>query len=786
MKADDAPYTVGVRALCEFTARAGDLDLRFSPSPTALEGLAGHAAISRRRGADYRREVPVVGTHRGLVVRGRADGWDPVAGRLEEIKTHRGDLARQPTDQRHLHWAQAKVYGALLCEALALDRIEIALVYFEIGRETETVLVESHDAASLRTFFEAQCERFVDWALQESAHARARDAAFGALAFPLGELRPGQRTLAEAVWRSARSGRCLVAQAPTGSGKTLGTLFPMLKAWTAGGLDKVWYLTAKGSARPLALEALGQLRAHGATPMRVVELMAREAACVHADKACHPDSCPLARGHHDRMPAARAAALAHAILDGATLRVVGAAHRVCPWHLGHEMVRWADVGVADVHHWFDSHALLHAMTLAHEWRVAVLVDEAHNLLERARAMYTAEIDRGAIRSARRVASRPVGLALDGVTRGWNALVRDQAVPHRSHDALPATLVSALQRATGAIGDALAEQGDAVPRPLLDLHFAILHLMRLHESHGPHQLVETTIEPAGGPRRRRDLQSRLAIRSLMPAPWLRPRFRAAHASVLFSATLSPAAFHRDTLGLPEDSAHIEVASPFAPDQLAVTLASHVSTRWGDRDASIDPIVDLMAQQYALRPGNYLAFFSSFAYLDAVADRLAVRHPEVAAWSQTPRLDAASRRAFLDRFDDAGTGIGFAVLGGSFGEGIDLPGRRCIGAFVATLGLPPVTPLNEHIRRCMQAAFGAGWEYAYLVPGVQKVVQAAGRVVRTADDRGTVVLIDDRWRRPEVRRLLPSWWSIEGDAASNAARRSHASRLISSPPGPSDSP
>jgi len=757
---DDAPYTIGVRALCEFTARARDLDLRFAPSPTAVEGMAGHAAVARRRAAGYRREVPLAGTHRGVVVRGRADGYDPAAQRLEEIKTHRGDLARQPSDQRHLHWAQARVYGALLCEALGLERIELALVYFELGHETETVLVESHDSAALRAFFEEQCERFVDWSRQEAAHARARDAALSSLAFPLGAMHPGQRTLAEAVWRSARTGRCLVAQAPTGSGKTLGTLFPTLRAWPASGLHKVWYLTAKGSGRPLALEALAQIRTAGGADLRVVELVARDAACEHPGKACQPESCPLARGHYDRLPAARAAALAMPALDRATLQRVGAEHRVCPWHLGHEMVRWADVAVADVHHWFDTHALLHALTSAHEWRVAVLVDEAHNLLERARSMYGAAIDRAALRAARRQAPRPVALALDAVGRAWTALMRDQPVPHRAHDALSAVLVTALQRATAAIGDALGEHGDALPDAVLDVHFAMLRLLRLHETHGSHQIVETTLDPERAPGRGRAVaQSTLAIRNLMPAPHLRPRFRAAHATVLFSATLAPAAFHRDTLGLPDDCAAIDVASPFTAGQLAVRIASHVSTRWGDRDESLDDIVALMAQQHAAQPGNYLAFFSSFAYLDAVASRLAARHPEVPIWTQRPALDAAARQAFLDRFDEAGTGIGFAVLGGSFGEGIDLPGRRCIGAFIATLGLPPVTPLNEHIRHCMQGAFSAGWDYAYLVPGVQKVVQAAGRVVRTTRDRGVVILIDDRWRRPEVRRLLPSWWTIE---------------------------
>ena len=750
---------IGVRALCEFAARSGDLDLRFQPSPTAQEGIAGHGTVARRRPASYAAELLLTGSHRGVVVRGRADGYDRDANRLEEIKTHRGDLARQPASQRALHWAQAKVYGALLCETLGLADIELALVYFDVGSQQETVIAQRHGAASLRAFLELQCERFLDWSRQEGAHAEALHGALETLRFPHGEVRAGQRARAEAVWRAGAHGRCLVAQAPTGIGKTMGTLFPLLKAWPGRDLDKVYFLTAKGSGRALALDALRRVR-ETAAPLRVVELVAREKACEHPDKACHPESCPLARGHYDRLPAARAAAVEAAFLDQAALRELGRTHGVCPYHLGHELVRWADVVVADYNHYFDVHALLHGLTLANEWRVALLVDEAHNLLERARRMYSAELDRARLRSARRVAPPVVARALERLGRQWTKVHAGQAEDHRVHDTVPAELVAALQRATAAIGDHLAEAADTVAPDLLDFHFEALHFLRLAERFGPHAIFDVSL----GPQRR---DATFGLRNLVPAPHLKPRFAAAHACVLFSATLTPLDFHRDTLGLPDDTAWLDVASPFDGGQLAVHVAAGVSTRWADREASLDAVVALIAQQYARAPGNYLAFFSSFDYLQRAAARFAERHPDVPCWSQVPGMGPAARDAFLARFTDDGRGIGFAVLGGSFAEGVDLPGRRCIGAFVATLGLPPVSPLNEQIRRRMQEAFGAGWDYAYLYPGIQKVVQAAGRVVRAAEDRGVVHLIDDRYRRPEIRALLPSWWRV-GHAARAPAR------------------
>ena len=270
-------YSVAVRALCEFTARRGDLDLRFTPAPSAQEGVAGHQLVTGRRGADYETEIALRGEFGTLAVRGRADGYDPARNRLEEIKTHRGDLAKQPANHRHLHWAQAKVYAHLLCEARGLETLDVALVYFDIGTQEETTFVETHSAQALRAFFEERCGEFLAWARQEMAHREGRDARWQELAFPHPSFRTGQRHLAESVYKGVASGRCLLAQAPTGIGKTVGTIFSMLKAATPHRLDKIFYLTAKSTGRQLALDAGTLLRKSApALPLRTLELTARD------------------------------------------------------------------------------------------------------------------------------------------------------------------------------------------------------------------------------------------------------------------------------------------------------------------------------------------------------------------------------------------------------------------------------------------------------------------------------------------------------------------------------
>ncbi|MFJ3451455.1 helicase C-terminal domain-containing protein [Pseudomonas sichuanensis] len=746
-------YTVAVRALCEFSAKVGDLDLRFTPSPTAQEGIAGHRRVVARRAAGYEAEVALEGEYQGLRVRGRADGYDPEGNRLEEIKTHRGDLARQPDNHRQLHWAQAKVYGWLLCQARQLTDIEVALVYLDIDSDSQTVISERHSAADLQQFFHAQCQRFLAWARAQELRLAERNRGLQALAFPYPELRHGQRQLAETLYKAVSTGRCLMAQASTGIGKTLGTLFPLLKAVVPQQLDKLYFLTAKTPGRALALDALRQLTRDGTQPaLRTLELIARDKACEYPENACHGESCPLARGFYDRLPAAREAAAAVPLLDRAALREVALAHQVCPYYLGQEMARWVDLLVADYNYYFDAHALLFGLAQANQWRTAVLVDEAHNLVERGRQMYSASLDQGQLQVLRQAKPMGLGSALDRLNRQWNALYKAQVAPYQAGEQLPEAFLRALAQCIGLIQERMNQAPAEVEPKVLEFFYQAAQFSRIAELFDEHFLFDISLR--NGPRGRR--LATLCLRNVVPARLLGPRMSAARSVTLFSATLNPRHYYSDLLGMPADTAWLEVAAPFRAEQLEVRIVSEVSTRYQQRQASLAPIVELIAAQYARQPGNYLAFFSSFEYLEQVARLLAERHPGLPQWRQAPGMDEAGREAFLARFVADGQGIGFAVLGGAFGEGVDLPGTRLIGAFVATLGLPQVNPVNEQFKQRLGRQFGAGFDYAYLYPGVRKVIQAAGRVIRGDQDRGVLLLIDERFAEPRVRQMFPSWW------------------------------
>jgi len=747
-------YTVAVRALCEFTAKAGDLDLRFTPSPSAQEGMVGHRMVASRRSAHYQSEVALEGLYQQLTVRGRADGYDPDRNVLEEVKTYRGDLAAQPANHRQLHWAQAKVYGWLMCSTLGLPEIGLALVYFDIVSERETVISQVCTVDELQAFFNRQCALFLGWAEQQARQRQARDAATKALAFPHAGFRLGQRTLAESVYKAVSTGRCLMAQAPTGIGKTMGTVFPMLKAMAPQQLDKLFFLTAKTPGRKLALDAVQVLHASTDLPLRVLELVARDKACEHLDKACHGDSCPLAKGFYDRLPAAREAAAEVRLLDQRHLREVALAHGVCPYYLSQEMARWCDMVVADYNYYFDFGAMLFGLAQLNQWRVAVLVDEAHNLVERGRSMYSADLDQFALKSLRDTAPEPLKKPLQRLNREWNALHKEQVAAYQAYASKPDKLLQALALCTSAMGEYFNDHPQALTGQLQGFYFEALQFAKVAELFNEQFVFDISQRDPLARRR----FSRLSLRNVVPAEFLRPRLTAARSSVLFSATLSPRHYYANLLGLPADTPWIDVESPFEAAQLQVHIIDRISTRFVHRQASLAPIVALIAEQFERAPGNYLAFFSSFDYQQQVAQLLAERYPSIPTWHQSRGMAEAERQAFLDQFTAHSQGVGFAVLGGAFGEGIDLPGARLIGAFIATLGLAQLNPVNEQIKLRMGALFGEGYDYTYLYPGIQKVVQAAGRVIRTQQDQGVVMLIDDRFAEPKVRSLLPRWWSL----------------------------
>ena len=376
------------------------------------------------------------------------------------------------------------------------------------------------------------------------------------------------------------------------------------------------------------------------------------------------------------------------------------------------------------------------------------------MVERARQMYSASLDQYTLSQVRQSAPQALKKSLQRVNREWNALHKEQVAPYQAYTATPSKFLASLNLCVAAFGDYFNDHPHAANGELQSFYFEAIQFGRIAELFDEHFLFDISKRELGG----KKALSKLTLRNVVPAGFLRPRLTTARSTVMFSATLNPRHFYRDLLGLPDNTVWVDVESPFQREQLEVHIVSRISTRFAHRQASLAPIVELMAEQFKARPGNYLAFFSSFDYLQQVAELMSATHPDLPVWLQSRGMAEADRQGFLDRFTPQSQGIGFAVLGGAFGEGIDLPGARLIGAFIATLGLAQINPINEQLKQRMSLLFGAGYDYTYLYPGMQKVVQAAGRVIRGQEDRGVVMLIDDRFAERRIQQLLPTWWQL----------------------------
>jgi DNA excision repair protein ERCC-2 len=753
-------FPVSVGHLAEFVHRGGDIGPRGTPSVTALEGLRRQQRAQRSAGATYRSEVRLAGrwNDAGIVleITGRADGLleGQERVRIEEMKTHRGDVERLRRQEGRAHEAQLLLYGALWEQGRAEDDrrpLALELVYLDADTDACTRRCVGAERAALLAFLDETCRRYAAWLVVERRRRARRDALLAELPFPAAGFRPGQRVLARRVWRALSEESVLLAQAPTGIGKTLGVLYAALRRLPGQSTERLLYLTPRGSARALALDAVRRMDPEAAA-LRAVELVARERICPWPGTPCRAVDCERAAGHFDRRRAALTELLDQAACRGAVLTreriaTVSATHRVCPAALQHDAARFADLVVGDYNYAFDPFARQRALLEREDGGAALLVDEAHNLPERARAMHSAELDRGqidlALREARRLGA-VFARALERVSRMTDAAAADH----------PAPLLEALEALLPMLGHWLSEAPAGPPHARFEaLRRALarfLELCRLATGERRRAFLLHYEPDAGG---------RLRLQCLDAGPFLRDARETLGGLVLFSATLAPPRLRRLELGLDEDAAWLALPDPYPPQRRRLLLLRDIDLRARARSGSLPALVEAVVDVVDARAGHYLLFAPSFAFLDEIAHALAARRPEWVLQRQRPGMDETERQAFLAalrRLDGGGTRVACAVSGGLFAEGVDLPGDALIGVIVAGLPLPP-----PDVERLALADYhgAAGRDIAFRAPAVTRILQAAGRLVRSEQDAGVVCIADARLREQAFLRLLPSDWRPE---------------------------
>lgn len=876
--------TISVRALVEFLTRSGDLDNRTGGAPEGVmqEGSRMHRQIQKSAGEGYLAEVPLSITWNfdseggeqtpelAVTVEGRADGVyygrnleaDPLSTKrrrkgqkgkrstddgsywtIDEIKTTYRRISRLHRPEP-VHLAQAKCYAYIYAVQHDLARVNVRMTYCNLLSNDIRYFYEEETLDGLEAWFTALMEEYRKWVAFEIAWGRKRTDSIWGLTFPF-SYREGQKELVSGVYHTIAQGKKLFLEAPTGTGKTITTLYPSLKVMGDGRAEKIFYLTAKTITRTAATDAIELLR-HRGLQIKSVVLTSKEKICVLEKPACNPEQCPRARGHFDHINEALFDLLTHE--DNFTREVIeayAAKYEVCPFEMGLDMSSFSDVIIGDYNYLFDPHAYLRRFFGGGDSKGAYifLVDEAHNLVERGRDMYSAElVKEDLLRMKKRLKNIYPGVAskIEKANRAMLSLKRryeewggtgcmelpeiDQ-LSQSAYDVqsqLEETLMQEriAEQNGGAARDPLFREKKEVRDELLDFYFGIAHFTLILQRKDEHYVTYAEKAEKKG-------EFRVRMFCVDPSRNLKACMDRGMASILFSATFLPIQYYKALLGGTADDYEIYAHSVFDPKKRGLFIVRDVTSRYRQRGPEeYARIADCIHNVTGQRHGNYLVFCPSYSFLESVADvfeekylgrkpaaisesgmpsmtdagggtaarqerQLAVRSEEnvrlerfplltgakddsvpaaaedgsvpaaeITVLRQSSHMDETAREEFLSQFQkarDDHSVIGFCVLGGIFGEGIDLKKDCLIGALIIGTGLPKVTGERELLKTYFERNERDGFAYAYRYPGMNKVLQASGRVIRTADDVGIVALLDERFQEPSYRQLFPAEWA-----------------------------
>ena len=762
---------ISVRALIEFILRSGDIDNRTESGPDPEAMLAGgriHRKIQRSMPASYKAEVPLKASFEDgdlvLLVEGRADGIDRRDGMVlvDEIKGVYADVTRF-TEAKPLHLAQAYCYACMLAREEGLSGVTCQITYCDLDTEEIRRFQTVRTAEELETWMTDLAEQYFRWAHFQADHREERNRSGEALDFPY-DYRPGQKRIAVDVFRAVRRSRNLFVQAPTGVGKTLSVLFPSVKAMAEGLTERIFYLTAKTVTASVAEENLQVLLNRG-LDLLACTIRAKEKLCPNEVFECNPELCPYAKGHFDRVNDAVFELLKEGGLFTAE-RLLAAAEKagVCPYEFALDVSVWCDTVIADYNYAFDPRVRLRRyFSEGTGGDYIFLVDEAHNLPDRASEMYSASLVKEDVLALKKLIMKKDGRA----SRALDRLNRAMLSLRRNLGDYP-------EVGRGILSGTVAELPDInfLMEPLTGSYFELSRLLEEQKNFPERKEVLTgffeirtfleTAEQAGeGYRiyaRFDDDGFRIRLLCVDPSARLKKCLESARTTVFFSGTLLPVQYYKEMLtGDPEEYA-IYTESPFDPENRLLLAASDVSSRYQRRtETEFRRIAEYLRITVSAKTGNYLAFFPSYEFLGKVEKVLRIPGTEILV--QEKEMDEDQRRAFLSVFAkaDGNSRLGLCVMGGAFSEGIDLAEDRLIGCIVVGTGLPAINPESELVKEYFDAAGKDGFDYAYRYPGMNKVRQAAGRLIRTDRDRGVILLLDDRFLTPRSRSLFPLEWA-----------------------------
>ncbi len=763
---------ISVRNLVEFILQSGDIDNRTAGADKDAMLMGGkiHRKIQRRMGAEYHAEVPLKYEVqcRGftLSVEGRADGVieRPEGTVIDEIKGvfRELELMKEPVP---VHLAQAKCYAYIYADTHELKEIGIQMTYCNM--DTEEIRrfqsVCSYDV--LKEWFFGVLRQYEKWARYEIEWKKKRNDSIRQVQFPF-EYREGQKILAQSVYRTILRKKKLFIQAPTGVGKTISTVFPAVKAVGEGLGEKIFYLTAKTITRTVAWQAFELLREQ-CLRMKVLILTAKEKICFCEEHNCNPDACPYAKGHYDRVNDAVYELITSSDeMNREILEEQARKWKVCPHEMSLDVSVWVDAVICDYNYVFDPNAHLRRFFgEGNKGEYLFLIDEAHNLVERGRSMYSAELYKEDFLKLKKLVKQKapkLTKRLEECNKQMLALKREcqdyQVLNSVSHVYIK--LVSLMTEMERYLEECREEE---LRKEVLELYFAVRMFINIHDRLDENYIIYSEFDEAG--------RFKVRLFCVNPAKCLQEFLDKGNSAVFFSATLLPIRYYKTLLSTSKEDYAIYAKSPFDPANRRILLGMDVSTKYTRRGSEMyRRYAEYLIQAAKARQGNYLAFFPSYRFMEEVYEEFILMLGERAAGEtgrieyimQSQYMTEEAREIFLENFEESREQslVGFCVMGGIFSEGIDLAEDKLIGALIVGTGLPQVCRERELLKMYFDAQGLRGFDYAYLYPGMNKVLQSAGRVIRTDSDKGIILLLDERFRDGRYQETFPREWADYG--------------------------
>ncbi|MDR0922580.1 MAG: ATP-dependent DNA helicase [Lactobacillales bacterium] len=762
---------ISVRQLVEFILKKGSINQRYATSEhTALEGSRIHRLLQKEMekeyGDSYQSEVSmkqiVVMNAQEVLVDGRADGiiqFENGKVTIDEIKTSEPAFENVLPEQVDLYWYQVMVYGYFYCLDNELEEITLQLTYYQTTEEKITREQKIFSYLELESFFSDLIGKYEAWLVFQENWRMLRNETIQQLEFPFDSYRKGQRELSVAVYNTIRQSKKLYVEAPTGTGKTISTLFPTVKAmgekFDGEPIERIFYLTAKTITRQVVEDGFQALQTKR-LKMKAVTLTSKDKICFLEERICTPEACPFANGYYNRINEALWDLLNNE--DQMTRSVIESyarKHTVCPFELSLDVSLWCDLVICDYNYLFDPRVYLRRFFEDEDKSNVFLVDEAHNLVDRSRSMYSATLSKEKIMRLKHTVKGEEKLVkhLEKINQEFLKLKRvmeEEDVTFMSQHSEVSSIIAPINRFNEFAREWLAQnQEHEEQKEVLDFYFDCLAYLRISEYYDDHFMTYMEIT-----------YSDVLLKQFCmdPSYVLNQTFQKGCGAVLFSASLTPLFYYQQVLGGEENDFRYLVESPFDKENQQVIIDRSIQTTYRNRERSIEPIVERLTTFIQAKQGNYLFFFPSYKYLDDVYVEFALINKKVKILVQDTIMTEEEREKFLAQFEEnaAQTTVGFCVLGGIFSEGIDLKGTRLIGTAIVSVGLPQLNQETELLKKYFDETLNAGFSYAYQIPGMNKVIQAAGRVIRTSQDKGVVLLLDERFARKDYQQYFPLHW------------------------------